>query len=86
MSGTILAASVKQWLDDWAPAAEWAVAIATAALALMTYLLARGAKQEANKVGEQVALQAEAMAAAQRPVVYPITPHDWLERFGERGS
>jgi hypothetical protein len=56
------------------------LAIATFVLAGATVLLAVG-------VGWQIKLQRDQLAASQRPCVYPITPHTWLEdeHLGERG-
>jgi hypothetical protein len=75
----------QQGLDDWAPAAEWAVAIGTAALAIATWRLARRAKAEARAVATSVKVQTEQLAASERPCVYPITPHEWLAHLGEGG-
>jgi hypothetical protein len=64
---------------------EWGVAIGTALLAIATFVLAWRAKQEAEAVRRESELLAEQLAASQRPVVFPITPHDWLEEGGGRG-
>lgn len=66
-------------------AADWAVAAGTGALALATFWLAWQARKEAATVRKQVTLQAEQLAASERPAVYPITPHEWLEHLGEGG-
>jgi hypothetical protein len=66
-------------------AADWAVAAGTGALALATFWLAWQARKEAATVREQVTLQAEQLAASERPAVYPITPHDWSTSLGDGG-
>jgi hypothetical protein len=43
----------KDVLADWAPAAEWGVAIGTILLALATFRLAKRAKEEAEAVGKE---------------------------------
>ena len=80
----MIASSLQSWLDDWAPLAEWGVALGTILLAGATFVLARHAKseveavrEESTAVAEQVDLQREQMQAALRPVVYPVTPADW---------
>lgn len=60
----------REWLDRWAPAAEWGVAIGTIALAAATYLLARHTRRE-------VKLSAQQLSAAQRPYVYPLVTEKW---------
>jgi hypothetical protein len=55
-----------------------AVAVGTIILAGATLVLAGG-------VWWQVRLQGEQLAASERPAVYPITPHDWLETIGDGG-
>ena len=70
-------AGLQQWLDRWAPLAEWAVAAGTFALAIATVWLAKRAHDEAKQVGEQVALQREQIEASALPNVYPVARHDW---------
>jgi hypothetical protein len=67
------AAALREWFEDWAPAFELGVAVGTISLAFVTWRLARQAKQELER--------------ADRPCVYPITPHAWLEeeRLGAGG-
>jgi len=67
-------------------AADWAVAVGTGALALGTFWLAWQARKEAAAVKDQVTLQTEQLAASERPCVYPITPHEWLEHLGDGGQ
>jgi hypothetical protein len=74
------------WLERWAPLAEWGVAIGTAALAIATYVLAKRAKEEAAAVraeAEQVAAQG---AAALRAHVYPETTAEWAWGWREWGE
>jgi hypothetical protein len=59
----------RAWVDRWS-VAEWAVALGTLTLAAFTLALARESRR-------QIALQREQIQAAQRPVVYPVTPADW---------
>jgi hypothetical protein len=77
---------VRGWLDDWAPLAEWFVALGTILLASATFVVASRAKSEvqavrseSEAVTDQVKLQREQMEAARRPVVYPVTPADWAK-------
>jgi hypothetical protein len=91
---TLLASldGLRGWLSDWAPAAEWAVAIGTILLALATFRLAKRANEEAQAVRQeaelltrQVEIATEQLAASERPCVYPITPHEWSSSLGEAG-
>jgi hypothetical protein len=66
-----------EWLDRWAPLAEWAVAGGTILLAVATFILAKQATREAKKVGDQVTLQREQMERATLPYLYPSTPRGW---------
>jgi hypothetical protein len=75
----------KGGLSDWAPAAEWAVALGTFGLALATLRLAARAKAEAEAMGDSVKIQTRQLAASDLPCVYPITDHTWLETRGEGG-
>jgi hypothetical protein len=56
-------------------------------LALATFLLAGATVALAGFVFWQVILQTRQLSASQRPCVYPITPHRWLEdeRLGDGG-
>jgi hypothetical protein len=65
-------AAIRHDLGDWAPAAEIAVAAGTILLAAATFRLARQAKREASKVGEQVTLERQQLEASQRPFILPI--------------
>jgi hypothetical protein len=67
------------WLERWAPAAEWGVALGTLALAIATAWLARRTRQEAAAVAtearaveRQAELLSKQLIASQRPVVYPV--------------
>jgi hypothetical protein len=73
------------WLSGHQEYAEWAVAMTTALLALATFALAWQASREGSQVAKQVELQRRQLAASERPIVYPITPHEWLESFGDGG-
>jgi hypothetical protein len=46
-------ANVQGWLEDWAPAAEWGVALSTVLLALVTVSLARRAREQMGHLREQ---------------------------------
>jgi hypothetical protein len=85
MDMALVMSGFHDWLDRWAPAAEWAVAIGTATLAIATWRLAKRAKAEAVAVAASVKVQTEQLAASERPCVYPITPHKWLAHLGEGG-
>jgi hypothetical protein len=54
----------KDGLADWAPAAEWGVAIGTILLALATSRLAKRAKEEAEAVSKEAVTQATAADGA----------------------
>ena len=54
-------------------------------LAIATFLLAAATVALAGFVWWQVRLQAQQLAASERPCVYPITPHKWLAHHGDRG-
>lgn len=75
----LVLASFHDWLERWAPLADWGVAIGTALLAFATFVLARSARDEASAVRDEarrVALQAE---AALRAYVYPEAIADWAQ-------
>ena len=84
-------ADLREWLDRWAPAADWAVAFGTILLAIGTVYLARQAKREASAVredaaavAESVKLQQQQIEAGHRPTVFPVAPWEWAqarERF-----
>jgi hypothetical protein len=83
---------LKEGLSDWAPAAEWAVALGTIVLAFATFRLAKRAKEEAEAVRKeaelltrQVELATEQLAVSERSCVYPITPQDWSLSLGDGG-
>jgi hypothetical protein len=65
------AEGLRKWFDDWSSAFELGVVIGTISLAFMTYLLARRAKRELDR--------------AERPFLYPITDHTWLEKDAPTG-
>jgi hypothetical protein len=84
-----LLAGFHGWLIQWAPAADWGVAIGTASLALATMLLAIHAKREARAVAEEADLVKQSLAfqqdqarAALRPYVYPSAPAAWSDGTG----
>jgi hypothetical protein len=92
MTSLVSLAGFRGWLDDWAPAAEWAVAIGTILLALATFLLAKRAREEADAVRKEaelltreVDIATQQLAASERPCVYPITPHEWSNSLGDGG-
>jgi hypothetical protein len=45
--------TVHDWLEDWAPAAEWGVALGTVLLGAATALLARRAREQMHHLREQ---------------------------------
>ena len=61
----------RAWLGRWAPLAEWVVAIATGALALATFNLARRAREEAKNVADDVRAQKDQMKLGLRAYVFP---------------
>jgi hypothetical protein len=77
-------AQFHDWLERWAPAADWAVAIGTALLAVATYVLARKVRTDANAVSRQVALEREHLERETLPLVYPLCTHDFA--WGTPGS
>jgi hypothetical protein len=86
----ITTAGTGAWLERWAPLAEWAVAGGTALLALATFFLARRARDEAQAVRveaellkQQVELEAEQLAAGQRPLVVPILGYTGGDGVGQ---
>jgi hypothetical protein len=83
------ASGTREFLDRWAPAAEWGVALGTGLLAIATAYLARKARDEAkavradaDAVSRSVVLQEQQIAAALWPNVYPVAPVDWVNRQG----
>jgi hypothetical protein len=77
--------TLEPWLAGHPELAEWAVAAGTAILAVATFVLGIQASREGSQVARQVELQRRQLAASERPVVYPITPHEWLETLGDGG-
>lgn len=74
-------ASFQKWLEDWAPAAEWAVAGGTLLLAFVTAFLAWQTRssvgvvrKESGLIEEQVRTQREALAATLRPILVDARP------------
>jgi hypothetical protein len=86
----------REWLERWAPGAEWGVAFGTALLAAATFVLARRAhdeakavRAEASAVARQAELQAEQLVATHRPLVLPFmggaidaVPHLFIKNAG----
>jgi hypothetical protein len=75
-----------EWLERWAPLAEWGVAVGTAALALATYALAKRASEEATAVRAEAEQLAAQGAAALRAYAYPETTAEWAWGAGEWGE
>jgi hypothetical protein len=59
------------WLERWAPLAEWSVAAGTFALAVATFVLASRARDEAQAVRDEATRVAEQAVASLRAYVYP---------------
>jgi hypothetical protein len=76
------------WLERWAPLAEWGVAAGTAALAVATFVLAKRAREEAAAVRAETEQISAQVAAALRAYVYPETTAEWVwgaaQPFGRR--
>lgn len=65
------------WLERWAPLAEWGVAAGTFALAVATFVLARRVRDEAAAVRDEATRVAEQAVASLRAYVYPETSIEW---------
>jgi hypothetical protein len=65
------------WLERWAPAAEWGVVIGTLALAAATVWLARRTNKAAEAAQAEAAQVAAQGAAALRAYVYPESSAEW---------
>jgi hypothetical protein len=65
------------WLERWAPLAEWGVAVGTIALAAATYAVARSARAEARAVSGEATLLTEQARALLRAYVYPEASTEW---------
>jgi hypothetical protein len=65
------------WLDRWAPLAEWAVAAGTIGLAIATYAVARSARAEAQAVSTEATQLTEQAQASLRAYVYPESTAEW---------
>ena len=74
------------WLERWAPLAEWGVAIRTAMLALATVWLASRTKEAADAAREEVTQIAEQGRATLRAYVYPEATHEWAWGRGSSGD
>jgi hypothetical protein len=70
-------------LDDWAPLADWLVAIGTGALAAATFTLAKRAREEAQAVRKESERLGEQARAALRAEVYPESSAEWAQGSGE---
>jgi hypothetical protein len=66
------------WLDRWAPLAEWAVAAGTIGLAIATYAVARSARAEARAVSTEATQLTEQAAASLRAYVFPESSAEWV--------
>jgi hypothetical protein len=67
------------WLERWAPLAEWGVAVGTIGLAIATYAVARSARAEARAVSGEATLLSEQSQALLRAYVYPEMSGAWLD-------
>jgi hypothetical protein len=70
------------WLEQWAPLAEWSVAAGTLALAIATFVLARSAQAEAAAVRDEATRLAEQAMASLRAYVYPESDAEWARGWG----
>lgn len=92
LAGVVASTRFQQLLDEWAPLAEWGVALGTMLLAATTAWLAYEARREGRAsahattiMGEQVELQRVQMNLATQPLVYPAVTRAWASRVAGSG-
>jgi hypothetical protein len=74
---------IRGWLHDWAPLADWVVALGTGLLAAATFVLATRASQEAEAVRKEATQLGEQARANLRAQVYPESSAEWAQGSGE---
>jgi hypothetical protein len=74
------------WLDRWAPLAEWAVAAGTIGLAIATYAVARSSRVEAKAVRAEATQLTEQAQVSLRAYVYPESSAEWAWGGGDWGG
>jgi len=75
-----------RWLERWAPAAEWGVAIGTAALAVATLVLVRHARDEVAAVRQEATHLADQAVRSLRAYVYPESDVEWALGLNEEAT